>query len=87
MKNHDNLSDPITLRLPRDVLIEIEEIAALCGRSRSWIMVRAMKTYLASEGKDIRNIEAAKAEVARGRYHDLDDVLGQADAIIKGEAA
>lgn len=87
MENHKNLSDPITLRLPRDVLAEIEEIAGLCSRSRSWVMVRAMKAYLASEGKDIRNIQAAKAEIAAGRHHDLDDVLSDVDAIIKGEAA
>lgn len=87
MENHESLSDPITLRLPRDVLTEIEEIAGLCGRSRSWVMVRAMKAYLASEGKDIRNIQAAKTEIAEGRYHDLDNVLADVDAILKGEAA
>jgi len=90
MKKHQNLSDPVTLRLPRDILEEIEEIeeiATLCDRSRSWVMVRAMKAYLASEGKDIRNIHAAKAEIAEGRHCDLDDVLDDVDAIIKDEAA
>jgi predicted transcriptional regulator len=87
MKKQHNLSDPITLRLPLDVLQEVEEIAALCDRSRSWIMVRALKTYLATEGQEIRAIHAAKAEIEDGQYFELDDVLAEADAIIKGEAA
>lgn len=87
MKKQQNLSDPITLRLPLDVLQEIEEIATLCDRSRSWIMVRALKTYLATEAQEIRAIHAAKAEIASGQYFELDDVLAEADAIIKGEAA
>src|SRR4051794_33690082 len=53
------LSDPITMRLPIDVLSEIEEIAAICDRTRSWVFVRALKSYLAAEGREI--IEIAKA--------------------------
>ncbi len=53
------LSDPITMRLPLDVLSEIEEIAATCDRTRSWVFVRALKSYLAAEGREI--IEIAKA--------------------------
>ncbi|ANL32035.1 hypothetical protein AMC90_PD01010 (plasmid) [Rhizobium phaseoli] len=43
------LSDPITMRLPLDVLSEIGEIAEICDRSRSWVFVRALKSYLAAE--------------------------------------
>lgn len=87
MKNQETLSDPITLRLPRDVLEEIENIAAICGRSRSWVMVRAMKTYLAGEGREIRDIHTSRAEMIEGRHHDLEDVLTEMDDILKGEAA
>ncbi len=48
-----NLSDPITLRLPVDLLAEIEAVARACERSRSWIMVRALKAYMAQEGREI----------------------------------
>ena len=47
------LSDPITLRLPLGVLREIEEIAEATDRTSSWIMVRDLKLYLAGEGRNI----------------------------------
>ena len=87
MKNQNTMSDPLTMRLPRDVLEEIEKIAKICDRSRSWVMVRALKSYLATEGKDIQDIHAAKLEMSQGQFHDLDSVLAEADAIDKGEAA
>ena len=37
------LSDPITLRLPLDMLSDIEKIAAGSERTRSWVIVRALK--------------------------------------------
>lgn len=85
MKKQRSLSDPITLRLPQEVLQQIEEIATLCHRSRSWIMVRALKTYLATEAQEMRVIHAAKAGIESGRYFELDDVLAEADAIIKAK--
>lgn len=45
------LSDPITLRLPLDVLADIEAVAKATERTRSWIMVRAMRYYLLNEGR------------------------------------
>lgn len=81
------LSDPITLRLPLDVLSEIEEISAICDRSRSWVMVRALKSYLAVEGREILDIAKARREMDDGQEHDLDDVIAEVDAIVKGAAA
>ena len=81
------LSDPITLRLPLDVLAEVEEIADACDRSRSWVIVRALKSYLAAEGREIIDIAEARRAVDAGEGHDLDDVLAEVEAIIKGAAA
>ncbi|KQY30421.1 CopG family transcriptional regulator [Rhizobium sp. Root483D2] len=61
------LSDPIALRLPVDVLKDIEIIAAASERSRSWVMVRAMRYYLATEGKDVLEIERARESMRLGR--------------------
>lgn len=82
-----NLSDPITLRLPNDVLAAVEEIAEACERSRSWVIVRALKTYLANEGADILVVKKARQEVARGEVYDMDDVLTELKSIAKGDAA
>ncbi|MDH6204452.1 MULTISPECIES: CopG family ribbon-helix-helix protein [Rhizobium] len=82
-----NLSDPLTMRLPLDVLSEIEEIAKISNKSRSWVFVRALKSYLAAEGREIIDIARAREDIDAGRGHDLDDVIDEVDAIVKGAAA
>lgn len=87
MSKQHELSDPITLRLPSDVLAEIEQIAEVCERSRSWVMVRALKSYLADEGREILDLAKARADVEAGHAFDLDDVIQEVEAIVKGAAA
>jgi len=82
-----NLSDPITLRLPLDLLAEIEAVAGACERSRSWVMVRALKAYLTQEGREILEIKQARKAVADGQATDADCVLAELDVMIKGAAA
>ncbi|WEK06402.1 MAG: ribbon-helix-helix protein, CopG family [Candidatus Devosia phytovorans] len=82
-----DLSDPITLRLPVDVLAEIERIAAASDRTRSWIMVRAMRLYIAREGKDVLAIAEGIAQLERGEGEDAEVVLAELEAIVRGDAA
>ncbi|CAH0340074.1 ribbon-helix-helix domain-containing protein [Rhizobium sp. CECT 9324] len=82
-----DLSDPITLRLPLDLLAEIESVAGICERSRSWIMVRALKAYMAQEGREILEMAEARRAVDEGHGSSADDVLAEVAAIIKGAAA
>ncbi|CDM58723.1 hypothetical protein LPU83_3073 [Rhizobium favelukesii] len=86
MSNRE-LSDPITMRLPTDVLAEMEEIAEICGRTRSWVVVRALKSYLAAEGREIIEIDRARRDVEAGNGYDLDDVIDELEGIVKGAAA
>lgn len=81
------LSDPITIRLPVDVLSEIEDVARTCERSRSWVIVRALKSYLAGEGREVLELARARQAVDAGEVHDLDEVIDVVEAIIKGAAA
>ena len=81
------LSDPITMRLPLDVLAEIEQIAEISNRSRSWVFVRALKSYLAAEGREIIEIAEARRAIENGEGYDLDDVLEEVEAIVNGAAA
>lgn len=74
------LSDPIALRIPEDILKDIETIAKASERSRSWVIVRALKYYLMQEGNDILQIMAAQAEVEAGDVIDMDDLLAELDA-------
>lgn len=82
-----SLSDPITLRLPLDLLAEIEAVAGACERSRSWVMVRALKAYMAQEGREIRELAEARKAVASGDATGAEDVLLELAAITKGAAA
>ena len=87
MKNQKGLSDPITLRVPADILAEIEEIAEVCERTRSWVFVRALKSYLASEGREVLDIAKARRDMANGDAYDLDDVISEVAKVVKGAAA
>ena len=81
------LSDPITLRIPADVLADIETIARATERSRSWVMVRALKAYLQQEGADILAYQLGLAEVAAGDVEDLDEVLKDLKRIASDKVA
>ncbi|WP_442582578.1 CopG family ribbon-helix-helix protein [Mesorhizobium sp. ASY16-5R] len=87
MSKQKKLSDPITLRIPLDVLDEIEMIANVTERSRSWVMVRAMKAYLALEGRDILHAAEGQRQIAEGDSYDLNDVLDELDSDARSNAA
>jgi len=81
------LSDPLTLRMPTDVLEAIEAIAETCDRSRSWVMVRAMRLYLAREGAEILAVRQGREEAANGDVHDMETVLSELEGIIGRKVA
>ena len=81
------LSDPITLRIPKDVLDKLEKISKGSDRSRSWYIVRALRFYLAGEGGDILNAIQGREEIERGEVHDMDDVLREIEDIVRGKVA
>jgi predicted transcriptional regulator len=81
------LSDPITLRLPVDVLHDLESIAKTADRTRSWVMVRALRLYLAGEGADILNVAKGLQQIENGEAHDMDEVIGEVEAIVRGKVA
>jgi predicted transcriptional regulator len=74
------LSDPIALRIPEDMLKDIETIAKASDRSRSWVIVRALKYYLMEEGNDVLQTLEAQEEVRQGNVMDMDDFLAELDA-------
>ncbi len=78
------LSDPIALRIPVDVLTDIEKIATASERTRSWVIVRALRLYLAGEGADCLAILRGREEAAAGSGHDADDVLAELESVVRG---
>jgi predicted transcriptional regulator len=88
-KNADKptLSDPITLRVPQDILDDIEKIAETADRSRSWVIVRALKYYLMAEGNDILQIREGEEQIARGETVDAEDFFAELLGETKSDAA
>lgn len=82
-----NLSDPLTLRLPTDILADVEAIAAVSQRTRSWVMVRALRTYLAGEGAEILRAAEGLRQLQDGSSHDMDTVLNEIEEIVRGKVA
>jgi len=80
-------SESVTLRVPGDVLSDIEIIAKAADRSRSYIIVRALRTYLMNEGADVLSALRGKQQIADGEYEDIDDVIADMDRIIAGKVA
>ncbi len=81
------LSDPIAIRIPLEVLAQIEAVAAATERTRSWVMVRALRYYLGAEGAEILAAIEGRRQIAEGNSHDMDDVIAELDAIADGKAA
>lgn len=87
MEKQRELSDPLTMRLPVDLLKDIETIAKACERTRSWVIVRALKAYLGAEGGEVLDVVKARAELMAGEGIDADDLIAEIEEIIKGQAA
>jgi predicted transcriptional regulator len=83
----ENLSESVTLRVPAGVLSDIEKIAEATERSRSYIIVRALKAYLLSEGSDILAAINGRDQIAAGEHEDMNDVIASMDRIIAGKVA
>ncbi|MDH4415010.1 MAG: ribbon-helix-helix domain-containing protein [Rhizobium sp.] len=81
------LSDPIALRIPEDVLADIETIAQATERSRSWVIVRALRTYLQQEGAEILAYRRGLDEVAAGEIEELDEVVKDLKRIASDKVA
>jgi len=81
------LSDPIAIRIPLEVLAQIEAVADATERTRSWVIVRALRYYLGAEGAEILAAIEGRRQIAEGNSHNMDDVIAELDAIADGKAA
>ncbi len=81
------LSDPITLRVPQDILDDIEKIAETSDRSRSWVIVRALKYYLMAEGGEILSIRRGLEDEKAGDFIDSDEFFAELERLNREDAA
>ena len=73
------ISSPVSLRIPADVIDKLDKVAAAFERPRSWVMLRALRQYLADEGQEMLDIQEGIAEMDRGEGIPLDDVFTELD--------
>src|SRR5207248_9821265 len=74
-------SIPVSLRVPADLIEMLDKIAAAMERSRSWVMLRALRQYIADEGQEILDVQEGIAEAERGELVPIEDVLAEIDEI------
>ena len=72
----------LSLRVPGSMVETFDRIAKALDRDRTWVMLRAFRHYLDSEGADVLQEAAGLASLDRGEGVDLDDVMDEAGAII-----
>jgi predicted transcriptional regulator len=78
---------PVSIRVPADVVERLDKVAAILERPRSWVILRAIRQYLADEGKEVLDVQEGIKEAERGEGIPIEDVLAEMDEIIaKAEA-
>jgi predicted transcriptional regulator len=78
---------PVSIRMPADVIATLDKVAAAMERSRSWVILRAIRQFLADEGQEVLDVLEGIAELERGEGIPIEEVLAEMDEIIaKAEA-
>ncbi|HEY8871575.1 MAG TPA: ribbon-helix-helix protein, CopG family [Stellaceae bacterium] len=78
---------PVSIRVPADIVEKLDKVAAILERPRSWVILRAIRQYLADEGQEVLDVQEGIEELERGEGIPIEDVLAEMDEIIaKAEA-
>lgn len=72
----------VSLRLPASLVGEFDRLADILDRDRTWVMQKALVSYLVSEGAEILADATGLEELDRGESVDLDDVLEKARKLV-----
>jgi predicted transcriptional regulator len=73
---------PVSLRMPADVVETLDKVAAVLERPRSWVILRAIRQYLADEGQEVLDVQEGIEEAEHGEVVDFDEVMAELDEII-----
>jgi predicted transcriptional regulator len=76
-------SASISLRLPIDVLEQLDQIASTLERPRSWVCVRALRKYLAEEGAEILDVQQGITQLDRGEAASFEEVIADLREVIE----
>lgn len=62
------MSRPVTLRLPEETLAALDQLAKRTGRSRNWLVVRALEDFAEISEWQLPAIEAGIDAANRGDF-------------------
>ena len=82
MPNDNAGSTHVSLRLPNELLQAFDKLAVVLDRSRSWVMVRALRQYLEDEGAELTEDAESLAELDRGESAPFEDSIREVREII-----
>lgn len=68
-------TEPITVRADRDMVSEIDALASAMDRSRNYVVVQALKQYLAANAWQIERIEAGVTAAREGKVRAAEEVF------------
>ncbi len=62
------MNTTMSMRMPHDLAGEVEAIATERGKSKSFVIIEAVREYVAKESWQIQEIKDALAEAERGEF-------------------
>ncbi len=68
-------TEPITVRAAKDMVLEIDAIAAATDRSRNYIVNQALQQYLEANAWQIERIKQGIAAASDGRVRPAEEVF------------
>ena len=78
---------PVSVRAPAELIEQLDKVAAAMDRSRSWVMLDAVRTYLANEGQEALDVQAGLEEANRGETVPFEQVLADLDEKVRRAGA
>ena len=64
----------ITTRIPTDLASELDRLADKLGRSRGWIVARAIERFVTEELSLLDSLDEAEAQIDRGEFFTQDEM-------------
>ncbi len=87
MPDDGNPSTHITLRMPTEMAEHFARLASLLDRPRSWVMLRALRQYLETEGAELTEDAESLAQLDRGEGEPFETLVSEVRQIIDRKAA
>ena len=78
---------PVSVRAPAELIAQLDKVAAALDRSRSWVILDAVRTYLANEGQEALDVQAGLEQANRGETVPFEQVLADLDEKVRRAGA